>query len=380
MIEGTVQPPGRVEVDLGGGLLSLDIARAARPLDALCTFARRRNPKRAFLIVSRLLGRHIPVRPSAMREAARELAAAFPADLPGPVLTVGLAETAVCLGQTVHEERARLSGGESHYLHSTRQEIEAPLLCRFEEPHSHASAHLVYRPEALDLTRIRTLLLVDDEISTGTTLVNLATAIGNHLPGLERIAVASLTDWSGGGAWLAAMPRPACAASLLEGRLEWRPAAPVEADRQGDFAKAAGRLGRIERHWNSGRLGVAAGDPVALPDYRPPAGRRRLRIVGTGEFTYPPFLLAERLEREGYDVVVQATGRSPIVPGGPIGAVLEFADNYGTGVANFLYNADAADGRHTIVCHETPPGSVDSALLEALDAEAIFFEGASCAP
>ncbi|HYW14666.1 MAG TPA: phosphoribosyltransferase domain-containing protein [Allosphingosinicella sp.] len=365
--------PGRVEVDLGAGVLSLDIARATRPLDSLCGFARRRNPKRAFLIVSRLLGRHIPVRPSAMRAAARELAAALPADLPGPVLTVGLAETAICLGQTVHEERAALRGGESHYLHSTRQQIDASLLCRFEEPHSHASAHLVYRPRELDPARVRTLILVDDEISTGTTLVNLAAAIANHLPALERIAVAALTDWSGGEAWLKAMPRAARAASLLQGRLEWRPAAPV--GEEAGFAAVAGRLGRIERHWNSGRLGLAAGDPVELPDYRPPAGRHRLRIVGTGEFTYPPFLLAERLEREGHDVVVQATSRSPIVLGGAVDTVIGFADNYGTGVPNFLYNADPSDGRHSIICHETPAGSVDPALIRALGAETLFFEG-----
>ncbi|HEU0134610.1 MAG TPA: phosphoribosyltransferase domain-containing protein [Allosphingosinicella sp.] len=372
--------PRRVEVDLGTGRLSLDIARSAWPLDRLCGFALRRNPKRAFLIVSRLLGRHIPARPSEMRAAARALAAALPVDLPGTVLTVGLAETAVCLGQTVHEEQARLRGTECHYLHSTRQEIEAPLLCRFEEPHSHASAHLIYRPRKLDLAGVGTLLLVDDEISTGTTLVNLAAAIASHLPSLERIAVAALTDWSGGKDWLKAMPRPARAASLLEGRLEWHPAAQAGADREPDFAVAPGSLGRIGRHWNSGRLGVAAGEAMALPDYRPPGARRRLRIVGTGEFTYPPFLLAERLESEGHDVVVQATSRSPIVPGGAIGAVLRFADNYGTNVPNFLYNADPSDGRHSIICHETPPGSVDPALVEALGAETLFFEGPSCAP
>ena len=367
-------------MDLGAGTLSLEIERALRPLDSLCGFARRRNPRRAFLIVSRVLGRHIPVRPSEMRVAARDLAAALPSDLPGPVLTVGLAETAVCLGQTVHEERARLRGGESHFLHSTRQEIDAPLLCRFEEPHSHASAHLIYRPEGLDLARVRTLLLVDDEISTGTTLANLGAAIARHLPGLERIAAASLTDWSGGGAWLDSMPRPASASSLIEGRLEWRPAKATEAAPATGFAAVAGRLGRIERHWNSGRLGSQAGAPIALPAYSPPAGQRRLRVVGTGEFTYPPFLLAERLEREGHDVVVQATSRSPVLPGGAVGAALRFSDNYGTDVPNFLYNAEAADGRHTIVCHETPPGSVDPALVEALGAEALFFGGPGCAP
>ena len=371
---------GRFDVDVGVGTLSLEIANADWPLDALCGFARRKNPNRGFLIVSRVLGRHIPARPSQMRAAARALAAALPPDLPGPVLTIGLAETAVCLGQIVHEERAKLHGGESHYLHSTRQEIDAPLLCRFDEPHSHASAHLIYRPTSLDLSRVRTLVLVDDEISTGTTLANLGTAIAGDLPALERIVVAALTDWSGDDDWLRALPHGSCAASLIRGRLEWHPSAEPELLPETDFAALAGRLGRIERHWNSGRLGIATGDPIALPVYAPPAGQRRLRIIGTGEFTYPPFLLAERLEREGHDVVVQATSRSPIVPGGAIGAALEFSDNYETGVRNFLYNAEAADGRHTIVCHETPPGTVDSTLLDALNGEPLFFQGPACAP
>lgn len=372
--------PGRIDVDLGAGTLSLEIARADRPLDALCGFARRRNPKRGFLIVSRVLGRHIPARPSAMRATGRALAAALPADLPGPVLTIGLAETAVCLGQIVHEERAKLRGGNSHYLHSTRQEIDAPLLCRFDEPHSHATAHLIYRPQSLELSRVRTLVLIDDEISTGTTLVNLGAAIAGHLPALERIAVAALTDWSGGDDWLKAMPYEACAASLIGGRLEWRAAADAELFPESHFVAVAGHLGLIERHWNSGRLGVAAGDPMVLPDYAPSPGQRRLRIVGTGEFTYPPFLLAERLEREGHDVVVQATSRSPIELGRAIGAALQFSDNYESGVPNFLYNAEAADGRHTIVCHETPPGTVDPALLEALNGEPLFFQGPACEP
>ena len=97
--------------------------------------------------------------------------------------------------------------------------------------------------------------------------------------------------------------------------------------------------------------------------------RSRLRIVGTGEFTYAPFRLAEQMAGQGHDVVVQATSRSPARIGGAIGSALRFEDNYGTGVANYLYNADPADGRVTWVCHETP--GVDPALLAALGATAI---------
>jgi hypothetical protein len=368
---------GERRIGLAPGTLHLEVDGADWPLDSLCDFATRRNPKRGFLVVSKVLGRHIPVAPSRMRAAVRDLAARLP-DLPSPTLVVGLAETAVCLGQAVHAELARRPTFAGLYLHSTRQQVDHPLLCRFEEPHSHASAHLIYRPEGIDLAAIRSLVLIDDEISTGTTLVNLAAALAAHLPGLEQIAAAAFTDWSGEGAWLARMPRPARRASLLSGALRWEAGpAPVDAPA---FAAAAPRLGELHRHANFGRLGVTADATLPLPDPALPP-RSRVRIMCTGEFTYPPFLLAERLEQEGHDVVVQSTTRSPALPGGAIRHTLAFEDNYGTGVPNFLYNADPADERVTLICHETPPGSVDPALVRALGAQCLYFDGTpACAP
>lgn len=353
-------------VTLPTGTLEVTVTDALWPLDALCDFAARQNPRRGFLIVSRVLGRHLPAAPSTMRLSARALARAIDPNLPGPVLVIGLAETAVCLGQTVHEEYRAITGREDvAFLHSTRQRIEAPLLCRFEEPHSHASAHLIYRPEIAGFTAPRALVLVDDEVSTGTTLRNLAEALVERLPTIERVAIATLTDWSPG---IADMPRPTTVHALLSGTLRWTPSATPPADAA--FAAAAGRLGTLDPHRNLGRLGILApvrAAPPRLPDPIP----RRLRIVGTGEFTYPPFRLAERLEQAGHNVVVQATSRSPALLGGAMATKLTFADNYDTGVPNYLYNADPTDGRSTFVCHETPAGSVDPALLEALDAQAI---------
>jgi phosphoribosyl transferase-like protein/phosphoribosyltransferase-like predicted ribonucleoside biosynthesis protein len=377
MSSAAFSPPaiGPVAIPLPGGTLHLDVARSLRPLDALCAFAVRRNARRSFLIVSKLLGRHLPVRPSAMRAAARDLAGLIPADLPGPMLVIGLAETAVCLGQSVHEALV-LAGRDAAFVHSTRQQGDHPLLCRFDEPHSHAASHLIYRPHGVDLAAIRALVLVDDEVSTGTTLANLAAALVAELPGVERIASASLTDWSGGTAWLELMPRPAESVSLLAGSLRWQPG-PAPADHEAPPPPAAGAFGTMPEG-DFGRLGAAG--PFALPDPPAFAPGAMLRIVGTGEFTYPPFLLAERLEQAGHDVVVQAASRSPVRIGGPIERALQFRDNYGAGVANYLYNAAPGDGRHTIICHETPPGSVDPELVAALDATLLHFEGGrSCA-
>jgi hypothetical protein len=357
-------------VPLATGTLHLDVRRALWPLDALCDFAVRRNPRRAFLIVSKVLGRHIPAAPSLMRQSVRDLAAQVPQDLPGPALVVGLAETAVCLGQILFEELARRPGFSGHFIHSTRQQIEHPLLCRFEEPHSHASAHLMYRPVGVALGAIRTLILVDDEVSTGTTLTNLAAALLDHLPRCEQVVAAALTDWSGGSDWFARMPRPATCVSLLAGSLRWEAgAAPPPADAT-SFNRAAPALGRMAHHRNYGRLGW---DGTSLP--LPPAdpASQRLRVVATGEFTYPPFLLAERLEAAGHDVVMQSTSRSPALPGGAIRHALALHDNYATGLPNFLYNADPEDNRTSLICHETPPESIDAALIAALKATCIRF-------
>lgn len=360
------------QVVLPTGRLDVTVHAARWPLAELCDFAARDNPRRGFLVVSRVLGRHIPAVPSVMRRSVRDLAGLIPADLPGPVMVIGLAETAVCLGQTLHEELRRATGRDDiAFIHSTRQQVSAPLLCRFEEPHSHASAHLIYQPQIADLALPRTLVLVDDEVSTGTTLRNLAQALVERWPQVERIVVATLTDWSHGRDWTAAMPRATDIVSLLTGRLDWTAASGVVFDPL--FDAQAGSLGRLENAANFGRLGLRA--PIDTPPACDlPAGRGPLRIVGTGEFTYLPFRLAERLEQAGRDVVIQTTSRSPARIGAAMTTKLKFNDNYETGVANYLYNADPADGRACWICHETPDGSVDPALAAALGAETLGWQ------
>ncbi len=59
------------------------------------------------------------------------------------------------------------------------------------------------------------------------------------------------------------------------------------------FEAAAGTLGVLDDPVNHGRLGRRDSE-VARPDSEP-AVHGPLRIVGTGEFTYAPFRLAERL-------------------------------------------------------------------------------------
>ncbi|TXR27968.1 phosphoribosyltransferase, partial [Ectopseudomonas mendocina] len=56
--------PTSLRAQLKRGLLEVKVDDAVLPPANLFGFAERRNPKRAFLFVSKVLGRHIPVRPS----------------------------------------------------------------------------------------------------------------------------------------------------------------------------------------------------------------------------------------------------------------------------------------------------------------------------
>ena len=114
----------------------LDVTVDASQIDpgSLFGFAERRNPKRAFLFVSKVLGRHIPVRPSIMNASFHSLAAQIPEDLPGPVLVIGMAETAVGLGAGVHRAFSA-TRPDTVYMVSTRHPTGNELFARFEEEH-----------------------------------------------------------------------------------------------------------------------------------------------------------------------------------------------------------------------------------------------------
>ena len=366
------------KIQLGSGELTVNVTRADWPLDDLCVFAARDNPRRAFLVVSKVLGRHMPTKPMTMRASFRDLAALVPRDLPGPILVVGMAETAICLGQGVHEELLKQTGRtDILYLHSTRQVLDQPILCRFEEPHSHASSHIVYRPNVFDddFANPRSLVIVDDEISTGTTIKNLAEAMIACLPSIERVIGVTLADWSQGKDWTSHISRPCDVVSLLSGSLEMVSATNAVPAPNHAFNKAATALGEMAHHHNFGRLGRndVADEGDVLVDTLTLTSDSKILVLGTGEFTYPSFRIAERLEALGHDVVVQSTTRSPVQMGDVIRHKLSFADNYGTDVPNYVYNVDPSDDRITVICHETPAGSVDPELVALLNAQLLSF-------
>ncbi len=362
-----------LHANLKRGRLEVEVNASTFDPQALFSFAERRNPKRAFLFVSRVLGRHIPARPSLMAESFNALAAKIPADLPGPVLVIGMAETAVGLGAGVHRALSQ-TRQDSVYLCSSRHPTGSALFARFEEEHSHASSHLLHLPQDA-LTRemmlnARSLVLVDDEASTGNTFINLTKALAEAgLNSIERIVTATLTDWSQ-DAVRHAMGEHVTSISLLDGCYTFTedPAAELpEMPEVGSVAQGNWPLAP-SRDW--GRMGVREHADSLAPGLQIEPGERVL-VIGTSEFVWPPFLLAERLERAGADVHFSSTSRSPIALGHAIDHALSFSDNYGLGIPNFLYNVAPGQFDRVLICSETPAAAVDPALLNALNAQVI---------
>ncbi|WP_171112143.1 MULTISPECIES: phosphoribosyltransferase [unclassified Streptomyces] len=162
-------------------------------LTDLLGLALRRNPKRAHLLVSNVLGKHVPQSPSvvygsgfALGRRVRELLGATGAR---SVVVVGYAETATGLGHAVADGL-----GHAPYLHSTRRPV--PGVARaggFEESHSHATSHLLLPEDPNLLSGDGPLVLVDDEFSTGNTILNTIRALHERHP-RDRYVVVALVD------------------------------------------------------------------------------------------------------------------------------------------------------------------------------------------
>ncbi|MDB5793322.1 MAG: hypothetical protein JWQ80_3346 [Massilia sp.] len=373
--------PRQLSEQLPTGLLDVELHQGADELDALLGFAARANAKRGFLFVSKVLGKHWPVQPRRMLEVHARLAASVPAG-EGPVVFIAMAETAVGLGQGVFEAWLRANpGGEALFLQTTRYRVGTGPIIEFEEAHSHAPRQFLHLPpgqrERALLLGARSLVLVDDEASTGNTFLNLANACRKLNPGLERVHLATITNFMGEHATAALSQRFGLPVTL---------GAPVSGEytfQAGQFAPSGAAAQRFDaeadRGANAGfgRYGLerALAAPDALADQLAAgiAAGEPVLVLGTGEFMHASYLLGAALERRGADVVVQSTTRSPILTWGAVAAAMTFPDNYGEGVANYLYNVRKGQYDHVFICHETPPNAALYQLAGALDARLFHF-------
>lgn len=346
-----------------------------------------------------------------MRHAFTDLANLVPSDLPEPILVIGMAETAVGLSAGVHQAlqtrypNALLLNSTRHAQHN--DDNSETLLTTFTEDHSHASQHLIYqsadKTTQKQLLASKTLIMVDDEASTGNTCVNVVTALRSAgLAQLEQVHLTTLVDWSLNQNQDAADMEDTISTRLpnidfyrhhlLSGAWQWTDAPNPEPITMPSVDTTEAGSQPLGNTGNWGRFptldstdgfnnylakfqsaftrfsGQAPFDKEQLPE--------RILVLGSNEFVWVPFLLAEWLEQntgsqnnshsDSQTVKFSALTRSPIALGGAITTMLSFHDNYGLGMTNFAYNVDPSDWDLIVLCVETAADSVDD-MWQGLD-------------
>lgn len=320
-----------------------------------CVLAKRENnSKRNYVIVNKLLAKHYPC--SAL-EAERlydklggMVARRFPS---GNCLLICFAEASVALGEYI----AGIIGWRCTVISSTRSTANILTDCDpiyFEEEHSHASRHTLYLAKDA-LNGVQHVIMLDDELTTGKTLLNLYNVIkGRMEPGADITAIALLASKESEallkenkvpllclrdfkGIFDEELPQSYVADRVLQSRvpdkeLNISAACNVRYGASGDIVKeeAYTLCSDLVRQLELGEV-----------------KDKQIELIGTEECCYPALITGEILERRKAKVLVHAVTRTPMLPSDsddyPISERSKLTSLYDANCSAYLYNCAPCD-------------------------------------
>ena len=296
---------------------------------------RENNTKRSYLVVDPLQGKHVPVEPSKALNLFKSLAEKLQGKYEGErLLLIGFAETATAIGA-----QAAITLG-TKYIQTTREVIPDARYLFFSEAHSHATEQKLVKDD-IDrvINDIDRIVFIEDEVTTGNTIMNIIKIITKEYQKKIKFAVASLlngmteeslkiyqdekielhylvkTDHSGYGA-VAEQYR--CDGLYICAIPENHTHESADIDVQSEK--------NMREHiisipgWMNARRFVDAKQYEAacrklaetvIAETGVKQGERVL-VIGTEEFMYPALLTGQEIEKIGCDVRCHSTTRSPI--------------------------------------------------------------------
>lgn len=343
------------------------------------------NNKRNFLFISKLLGKHIEVKPDICKctgrlltslkypmktesliqyisnqniDISKELNKAIPINQ--KTLVIGFAETATGLGMSV-----AASIKNATYVTTTREEIpNIKKVFTFEEEHSHATTHKMYFD---DFYKFDQIILVDDEITTGNSMLNLIKALVKFT-NIKNFTILSILDWRNNDQKSEfhrikrKLKIDIATYALISGQIHSETNETFLIDKETELKEttsATYNFTELERkygYWkDSGKFGVEQSSIEILEKVCEKIAEKidcilavngykesdKILILGHGENIYIPSRVAAHLS---FDTYFKTTTRSPIYTDGKTIKTTDYF--YDKGVKYYFYNKEEIEKKY----------------------------------
>ena len=358
-----------------------------KPVEDIIKMAKRHNnPKRDFLFVNTLLGKHIAVQGRdalmmhrALGDKVYELFKEKGWENK-KVLLVGFAETATALAQNIMfyslKFKEKFPLNIVGYTQTTREDLPSNQYTNiaFEEEHSHATSQKLYFDKELDYDVV---LFVEDEITTGNTILNFISQFEKHQSGKDY-AVASILNWQNDKDAKTFSEKGVEVAFLVRGKMKTElPSFSIKEGKEYDLYQDEVNYKANLSLRNNPRLPmtveefseyVTFGDNkdkefsklISLKD-----SKKKTLIIGTEENMFVPIFFAIIIDAD-----VKATTRSPIESslenGYPISSRLKLNSAYESGRVTYLYDMDLGDYEQFVIFVEEESPVFEDELIKFL--------------
>lgn len=341
---------------------------------------RENNTRRKYLVVNRLQGKHIPVSPKEALQMFRSLAELIKEAYPSErLLMVGFAETATAIGAAVAIEC------QAAYMQTTREVIDGVDYLYFSESHSHATEQKLVKTD-LDkiIGKTDRIVFIEDEVTTGNTILNIVRLIQKTYTQPVSFAVASILNGmneealenyknlkipvhylvktahdtyteiaeqyqADGTCHICTKPQEKEVEQQKEVQQQIEMQQTKEAQQPIEVQEISGWINARRLHTADTykqaceQLWQEIQQKYGYTKYtKETETGRRILVLGTEEFMYPALYVGAKLEETGYTVRMHATTRSPIAVSKeekyPLHTRYELASLYDKNRTTFVYD------------------------------------------
>ena len=341
---------------------------------------RENNTRRKYLVVNRLQGKHIPVSPKEALQMFRSLAELIKEAYPSErLLMVGFAETATAIGAAVAIEC------QAAYMQTTREVIDGVDYLYFSESHSHATEQKLVKTD-LDkiIGKTDRIVFIEDEVTTGNTILNIVRLIQKTYAQPVSFAVASILNGmneealenyknlkipvhylvktahdtyteiaeqyqADGTCHICTKPQEKEVEQQKEVQQQIEMQQTKEAQQPIEVQEISGWINARRLHTADTykqaceQLWQEIQQKYGYTKYtKETETGRRILVLGTEEFMYPALYVGAKLEEAGYTVRMHATTRRPIAVSKeekyPLHTRYELASLYDKNRTTFVYD------------------------------------------